>query len=77
MTPPTPMTEAAFEAWRKEYCPDADREGDCRAAFAAGRRAGLEEAAKWLEEGTDSDSYINCHDAADKLRTQASEQEGR
>lgn len=24
-----------FEAWRQHYCPDSDREGDCRAAWEA------------------------------------------
>lgn len=50
----TPTSGAqGFEEWRRSYCPDSDREGDCRAAFLAAYRAGLLAGAEMVKEVRD------------------------
>ena len=75
MTPPTPMTDAerAFEVWHAENCGGpcklkSDEAEAWLAAFAAGRRAGMEEAIKEVDRRIAYQEKYRLHQK-DKLRS--------
>ena len=56
-----------FEAWRQHYCPDSDREGDCRAAWEAAchatarRCAEIADGQRYSEEVLSKQGTIKIH----------------